>query len=128
MLCEGVAETGLDILDFAIVLLVCAGSINRLKDTPVLRRHHHGSDAPVPAELMTPTSMGAIEECLKLDAATARARLDALVETEILSRSGDGFIMGRHANASEAAERLADKNVALARRFAKQMTSTLAAT
>jgi hypothetical protein len=121
LLCEGVAETGLDVLDFAVVLVVSAGNIGRLKTLPAAKLYDHGSDGAVPVDLMSPTSLSTIAESLKLSQADAIERTTALVDQGILIRGAGGFLMGAAVNSSSAAARLADKNVAMARRFAKQM-------
>ena len=122
LLFEGVAESGLDILDFAIVLVVCAGNIGRLKSNPATRLHEHGAQPPVPAEIMAPTSLRTVIESLKLVEDVAHGRLEDLANRGILIRTEeDGYAMGAPVNASDAAARLADKNAAMTRRFVRRL-------
>ena len=122
-LCEGVAESELDILDFSIILVVSAGNIGRLKSTPISAAHDHGEHEAVPPELMTPTSLRTIEESLKLSPDVARERLTGLVASGVLVEVREGlFITGTPVTSSETAARLADKNAALARRLVKQLS------
>ena len=125
MLCEGVADTGLDILDFAIVLVISASNVGHLKGSAEALKHDHGSDTPVPAEFMTPVTLTGIAESLKLSPLMARERTASLVERGILVACGDdSFIIGAPVTSSSAAGRLADKNVAMARRFVRQVSET----
>ena len=122
-LCEGVAESELDILDFSIMLVVSAGNSGRLKSTPASAAHAHGEQQAVPPQLMNPTSLLTIEESLKLSPANARERVAALVARGILVEVGEGaFIIGQPVTSSNTAARLAGKNAAMARRLVKQLS------
>ncbi|HEY2707936.1 MAG TPA: hypothetical protein VGI95_07770 [Caulobacteraceae bacterium] len=116
LLSEGMADTGLDILDFVIVLVVSASNIGHLK------ARHEGSEAPIPADQMAPVTPQGIAESLKLPSEVAEARIASLVGRGILLSCGDcGVIMGEPVTSSDVAGNLAEKNIAMARRFARQL-------
>ncbi|HEX4197487.1 MAG TPA: hypothetical protein VHZ26_08595 [Caulobacteraceae bacterium] len=121
ILCEAVAETGLDILDFAIVMVVSTSNVGHLKGTAEALAHDHGSDAAVPPELMAPVTLQGIAESLKLPSDLARERVEALAARGVLVARADGFIIGTPVTSSGTAARLADKNIAMARRFVRQI-------
>ncbi len=118
-LSEGVADTGLDLIDFAIAVVVSASNIGQVKDR--LAGDGPWADAPIPPHQMTPVSRTNIAESLKLPLGVAEARIDALIERGVLLEAAGGVCIGEPITNSNTAGRMAEKNLAMAGRFARQL-------